>query len=200
MNDIVIKLKNYIHTNKKAIQTKMFIVVLALTTLLVGIYQLNSWSAKNRFQKPWYYNLELYGRPLVIAREPLTVLSPFVEEAMEADIDISALSSIEKKLFDTFGVRWFDEMRAIAVCESNMNPLAVNWGSKDIGLMQVNLPSWEKAIAEKFGYTIADLFDVDKNIEVAYWIWDRADGVEGDNKGGIDPWVASRTSCFSKEL
>jgi len=81
-----------------------------------------------------------------------------------------------------------------------MNPLAVNWGSKDIGLMQINLPSWEKAMSEKFGYTIADLFDVDKNIEVAHWIWDRADGVEGDGRGSISPWTASRTNCFSEEL
>jgi hypothetical protein len=40
------------------------------------------------------------------------------------------------------------------------------------------------------------MFDVDKNIEVAKWIFDR----DGDGDGSVNPWVAVGTQCFTDAL
>ena len=81
-------------------------------------------------------------------------------------------------------------MIAIAIfdCgESGLDQFAVS-RTGDLGVAQINWPTWKDAVKEKFGYTAVDMFDVDKNLEVAYWIWDRANGVEGDGIGSWEPW------------
>jgi hypothetical protein len=111
-------------------------------------------------------------------------------------INREALTTIEQKIFDAFGVENYTTMRAIAKCESGMNPESVNWSTRDLGLYQINWPVWEKPIKDKFGYVLSDMFDVDKNIEVAKWIFDR----DGDGDGDVNPWVAVNTQCFRDEL
>jgi hypothetical protein len=106
------------------------------------------------------------------------------------------LNIYEQMILDAVGPRNFVVMRAIAKCESGMNPLAINWATRDVGLFQINMPIWGEKIKEKFGYTIVDLLDAKKNIEVAKWIWDR----NNDGTGDIKPWVATTTTCFREEL
>lgn len=132
--------------------------------------------------------------------KPVEVLSPLAKEVIEEPVKTENLTDEELILLEAFGERNFAVARALAVCESGMNEEAINWQSKDIGLMQINLPIWEDEIKDKFGYSRSDLLRADKNVEVAKWIWDRADGQEGDNKGSFSPWVALTTNCFEGNL
>ena len=134
-------------------------------------------------------------RPVIYSKPPLVIFSPVVKAVYEP-VDMNKLNSIEQKILDTFGVENFRTMRAIAICESGERVDAVNWESKDVGLMQINWPTWKDEILEEFGYTLKDMFDVDKNLEVAKWIWDR----DGDGNGSIEPWTATQTSCFRGNL
>lgn len=133
-------------------------------------------------------------RPFIRELPPLKVLRP-VSAYHEVDV-VDELNPVERKIYNRFGEKNYRVFRALAQCESGMRGDAVNWSTHDIGLMQINWPTWEDAVLEKFGYTLADMFDVDKNLEVAYWIFDR----DGDGVGSIEPWVATRTVCFSREI
>lgn len=175
----------------------------AVFTLLVvgvnyGLYLHADWAS--RYERIWQTPIEVKFQRItyVEERKPLEVLSPVVEEVMSETP--SDLNEYEQIILEIFGEREFSVARAIAKCESGMNPLAINWQSKDFGLMQINLPVWENLIKEEFGYNRADLLDARKNVEVAYWIWDRADGEEGNGAGNYSPWVAKQTSCFLAEL
>lgn len=172
-----------------------------LMFLVVGVamaaYIVADWSAEHQLvrQKVLEVNVQM---PFRVEDIPDEIISPLAVEAKEevTEEDLSDLTAIEQKILDAFGVRNFNVMRAIAVCESRMNPEGVNWQTGDVGLYQINWSTWRDPIAEEFGYTIADMFDVDKNIEVAKWIWDR----DGDGEGDISPWVATGTECFRNEL
>jgi len=122
----------------------------------------------------------------------LEVLSPWVEMTEGIQVD----TPIEQKILDLWGERYFLLATSIFRCESGLRPDAVNWSSKDVGVTQINWPTWEKPILEKFGYTLVDMLDTDKNLEVAYWIWDRADGEEGNEQGSFEPWVAYTNGSF----
>jgi len=135
-------------------------------------------------------------RPLIRDLPPMKILRPVLAFDEPVAVETPKLTDIDQKIFDKFGENNYPEMRAVAYCESGLNPNAVNWTTKDIGIFQINWPTWEDSVLEKFGYTLGDMFDVDKNIEVSYWIFDR----DGDGVGSIDPWVASRTDCFVREI
>ena len=154
------------------------------------ILKINAWSNKNviRIQNPLVFQKPMW----VEQRKELIVISPLVEKADGVKID----NPIEKKILELWGERYFLLMTAIFKCESGLKPEAVNWTTKDLGVAQINWPSWEKAIKDKFGYTLKDMFDVDKNLEVAHWIWDRADGTEGDGKGSAKAWVVYQNGSF----
>lgn len=149
-------------------------------------------------------------RPFIIDLPPMKILRPVLAFDEPVAVETPKLTDIEQKIFDKFGEKNYNTFKALAICEScggnkttgecgknnGLNPNAVNWVSKDLGLLQINWPIWEKPVFEKFGYTLGDMFDVDKNIEVSHWIFDR----DGDGEGSIEPWVASRTACFAREV
>lgn len=126
--------------------------------------------------------------------QQLMTLVPVSEEVVYDPY--AHLSDLEFMLVDKWGWEHYRVARAIAVCESGMNPEAVNWATRDLGLMQINWPTWNEKVKEHFGYTIADYFDPEKNVEIAYWIWDR----DGDGEGSWSPWVALGNDCFLNEL
>lgn len=171
--------------------TKLTLVLLSLLGVVLLVLRAIDWGASHQVlvQRPWIFET----RPLVVISkiEP-EILSPVV---MLSE-DFEGLDDVEQKILYAFGERNFAVMRAVAKCESNMNPEAVNWETRDIGLFQINWPTWEKVVKEEFGYTLSDMFDVDKNIEVAQYILDR----NGDGEGDINPWVATSTQCFRNEL
>jgi hypothetical protein len=136
-------------------------------------------------------------KPVLISTQPVVVITEIEPEIMIPVVkDFENLDTLEQKILNTFGERNFAAMRAVAKCESNMNPEAVNWVTKDVGLYQINWPIWSKTVNKEFGYTLKDMFDVDKNIEVANFIFDK----DGDGEGTINPWVAAGTQCFRNEL
>jgi hypothetical protein len=166
--------------------------VIAFGTLLARtILAINDWSEKNviKTQSPISFHKPVW----VEDRPKLIVLSPVIKDYIEP----TELDPIDQKILDLWGDRYFILARSIFKCESGLKADAVNWGSRDIGVSQINFPTWEKPILEKFGYTLVDLFDVDKNLEVAYWIWDRADGEEGNNEGSFKAWVVFQNSSFT---
>ena len=179
--------------------------MLLVVGLVLAFLWAVDWGAKNQPQRPWGYEYredklfnKIYKRAWYKPREPKQVLSPLAQEVVE-DIP-SELSELELLIRSMWGEENFVVARAIAICESNMNPLAINWSSKDFGLFQINLPIWEDLVLQEFGYTRADLLDPYKNTAVACWIWDRADGEVGNGEGSWEPWVAAGNECFVREL
>lgn len=190
----------FVSKNRVIIKVTLLAVFVAtsiymLTELLLAI---NDWSYKNEIitQTPIIFQKPVYLKH----REPEQVLSPVVGEIMDSVAPMSNLTDIDRLLMGTWGIEEYKVARAIAKCESGLRSDAVNWDSKDVGLMQINWPIWEKPIKEKFGYTLKDMFDPIKNVEVAYWIWDRGNGTEGDKIGSWNAWVAKTTKCFVAEL
>jgi hypothetical protein len=59
---------------------------------------------------------------------------------------------------------------AISFRESNWNPLLVNKNGEDTGLMQINRKA-HKATMTSLGYGVPDLFDIQKNANVAFKLW-----------------------------
>lgn len=116
--------------------------------------------------------------------------------AVDEAVKESAKPEVAKIICDLWSPTDCKIAIAVFSAESGLNPLAINWDSKDFGVTQINLPTWEKVVEEKFGFTRADLLDAEKNLTVAYWIWDRSDGREGDNRGSFEPWVAWKTGAW----
>jgi len=158
----------------------------------------NDWSAKHIIRFP--IEVKVNTMSVVTDREPEKVLSPIVKEIMVENTPVSNLTPNEQILLDTFGADEYRVVHAVVKCESGFNENAVNWDTRDIGLMQINWPIWEKPVMNKFGYTLKDMFDPKKNAEVGLWIWDRGDGIEGNGKGNYKAWVATTTPCFMGEL
>lgn len=157
----------------------------------IAFMKIADWGAEHQIIRQRVVELTVRSPIRIEEREP-EIIVPVIEEEPELD----DLSEIERKIYEAFGARNFTVMRAVAKCESGMNPEAVNWATRDLGLFQINWTTWENPVREEFGYTLSDMFDVDKNIEVARWIWDR----DGDGDGNVHPWVATSTKCFKDEL
>ena len=111
-----------------------------------------------------------------------------VKEIVVVGTPYEDLSTTEQKIIKVWG-DYKTSMMAIAIfkCESGHLADAVS-KTGDLGVAQIHWPLWKDKVKEKFGYTAIDMFNVDKNLEVAYWIWDRADGVEGNGEGSWEPW------------
>jgi hypothetical protein len=168
----------------------LFLIAGILAMLNYSLVAYNNWSYEYGLQKPWVFNLEFYLRSFVYDRPEPTIVSPIVEVIEQSDIDIN--NPVDQKIYDLWGDRYFLLARSVFKCESGLKEDAVNWGSKDIGIAQINWPTWETRVKEEFGYTLKDMFDVDKNLEVAYWIWDR----DGDGHGSFEPWVVFQNGNF----
>lgn len=184
-------------------RTILMLFIPLLIGFIIGAVRLIDWGATHQLQVPWYFEIRdgsLFNTPKTrmfyrdITSEIL--VSPKNISTDNTSDSNSDMTIIEQKILDAFGYKNYSVMRAIAKCESGMRPEAVNWESRDVGLFQINWTTWEEAISTEFGYTLSDMFDVDKNIEVARWIWDR----DGDGDGDINPWVATTTQCFRDEL
>ncbi len=75
--------------------------------------------------------------------------------------------------------------------ESSGNPNATNTnnnGSVDYGLMQIN-DIHRSVIKNNFGYTMQDMFDPDKNLQVARFLYNQSLKEHGN---GWIPWVAAK--------
>lgn len=175
-----------------------WVLILGGVAFLVNSYA--DWYLSHEIVRQDAFNLKIQAPYRIEDRKPREVISPLAKDIVEAPVEVENMTDTEKMLLEAFGERNYAVARGVAKCESNFNEEAINWESKDLGIMQINWPVWGDEIKEKFGYSISDLLSADKNIEVAKWIWDRGDGQEGDGKGSFSPWVALRSECMRGEL
>lgn len=177
---------------------KMKIIIFILFVIAFGtilarmILAVNAWSEKNviKTQSPISFHKPIWVEP----RPELIVLSPVVEWGTKEKVE---LNPIDEKIMELWGERYFLMAKSIFKCESGLKADAVNWGSGDVGIVQINFNTWKEPVYEEFGYTLVDLFDANKNLEVGYWIWDRADGVIGDGNGSFTPWTVYTNKTFT---
>jgi PII-like signaling protein len=186
------KKKQVKHTDFNLISAGvLFGIALLIIGVATAIKTVADWGAEHQIVKQRMVDLQVR---LPYRIEEIEAPQPVVEVIVPTPY--SELSSTEQKIIDLWGYK--DGVVAIAIfkCESGLNPEAVNWDSNDVGIAQINFPIWKDKIKEKFGYTLLDLFNVDKNLEVAHWIWDRADGKEGDGDGSFTPWTVFNNASF----
>lgn len=136
-----------------------------------------------------------FNEPIEVKKReiPATEIIEVVEKIPEPQ-DLE--TDIEKKIYEVFGIENYKMAIAIAKAESHLNcdALGVNSnGSVDIGVFQIN-SSWLK------DYSLSDLANCSRNIEIAYEIWDRADGEIGNGRGSWSPWTVARNGAFIKFL
>lgn len=128
-------------------------------------------------------------------RKPEVFISAVVEKVENKDF-----TPTEQKIIDKWGVR--DGIMALAIfdCgESGLDQYAVSY-TGDLGIAQINWSTWKRLAKERFGYNAADMFDVDRNLDMAYVAWDRGNGVEGDKKGTWDAWVGFQNGSYLRCL
>lgn len=170
------------------------IVILLVVGVNYGLYQYNRWSATH--ERIWQFPIDLSFKRITFVRErEPKIISPLAEKAVE---DETELTPIEQKVIDLWGYR--DGVLALAIFEcgeSGLNPDAVGLTS-DLGIAQVHWPTHGRQLTEKFGYTPADMFDVDKCLESAHFIWDKADGEVGNGEGNFLPWVGFTNDDYLK--
>lgn len=189
VRDIIEQSKPVKKVSAWKINLAIFLVfTLAVSFLMVRIIlMVNAWSEKHviRSQSPVVIQKPVW----VEDRKPMIVLSPIVEQAAEK---VEAGSPVEQEILRLWGERYFLLVRSVFKCESGLKEDSVNWVSKDVGVAQINWPTWEKKVGEKFGYTLKDMFDYKKNLEVAHWISDR------NNDGNVDlgAWVVYQKGTF----
>lgn len=107
---------------------------------------------------------------------------PMPTPTLRPDIPFHNFTPILQKYFPP---EELNNAQNVVMGESSFNPWAVNAnknGSKDYGLFQIN-DIHAKQIKDLFGYSMNDLFDPLKNIEVASWLW---------KQQGWTPWVAAK--------
>jgi hypothetical protein len=170
-------------------------VLVGIALLIIGvataIKKVADWGAEHQIVKQriidlqvrWPFRIEEIEAP---QPEVIIVGTPYDE-----------LTSTEQKIIQVWG-DYKTSMLAIAIfdCgESGLDQYAVS-KTGDLGVAQINYPTHKKMIKE-MGYTSADLLlSVDKNLEVAYKIWDRADGVEGNKEGNFNPWSGYKNGSY----
>ena len=168
----------------------LWVVVMILGVAYFTVMGINRWFETHEFKFHQLIAVQVHTPITIEKRKPVEILSPIVIDMLKARGD---LTPIESKIVEKWGERYGYIALAIMRCESGLRADAVNWQTGDVGVAQINWKTWEKAIREKFSYTLVDMFDVDKNLEVAYWISDRdLDGKDVD----FTPWVVFNTGAF----
>jgi len=172
-------------------------IILIIFGIATAFKKIADWGSTHKFVKQRVVDLQVrlpYRIEEFIPPEP-------VKEIVVVGTPYDELTSTEQKIIQV----WKDyktSMIAIAIfdCgESGLDPEAVST-TGDLGVAQIHFPLWKDKIKEEFGYTAIDMFDVDKNLEVAYWIWYRADGKEGDGLGSWEPWSGYNNGSYLRCL
>jgi hypothetical protein len=194
-------MKNLLKTKKldqrfkanKAInlKTKVVAVILSLIIVLALLFQLGmkiaEWFDTHAIVKQKVLTIDLKAPFRIEERKvPTTEIVRVIEDAPEPE-DLE--TDVEKKIFEVFGIENYKMAISVARAESGLNCNALNTynsnGTADFSVFQVN-SIWIKE------YSLAEITDCMRNIEIAYEIWDRADGEVGNDRGSWNPWVAAR--------
>jgi hypothetical protein len=169
-------------------------IILLVIGVAVAVKKIADWGAEHQIVKQRVID--------VTVRSPIRIekIEPVIITEIVLPKDMEDLTPVEQKIIDLWGYR--DGVVALAIfdCgESRLDQYAVSH-TGDLGIAQINWRTWRTTVEERFGYNAGDMFDIDRNLEVAYMIWDRGSGTEGDGKGSWNAWVGftngSYTSCF----
>lgn len=177
---------------------KMRIVIFILFVIAFGtilarmIIAVNAWSEKNviKTQSPISFHKPIWVEP----RPELIVLSPVVEWGDKEKVE---LNPIDEKIMELWGERYFLMAKSIFKCESGLDENAANKRTFDVGIAQIHWADWEDDALEVFGYDLGDMFDYEKNLDMAYYIWDIDNGVLGDKIGSFNDWVVYQNGSFT---
>ena len=129
------------------------------------------------------YGLSMILLPYVLEAQKIVKenpITPVEAIAPRDEIPRERPLTIEEKIKKVFGNKG-DEAVKVFTCESGLNPNAVS-RTFDIGVAQVNYKVWNKT----FGQNLADYQDVDKNLNMAKYIYDLS--------GNFRAWSSSK-SC-----
>lgn len=160
--------------------TVLVIIIALIIGVAIAIMKIADWGASHQFVKQPFVKqaLELQFIYRIDEIEPEVIISPLAEK-----YGTEELTPIEKKIMDRWGFK--DGVMALAIfnCgESGLDQYAVSH-TGDLGIAQVNWAVWGDMVQEMGGTSARLLEDVDFNLDVAYRIWDRGDGEEGNNAG-----------------
>lgn len=193
----ILEIKKIIHPKRPDFNLISAGVLVGIALLIIGLSvafkKIADWGSTHKFVKQKVLEVQVkspYRIEEVLPPEP-------VKEIVIVGTPYEDLSSTEQKIIKVFK-DYRTSMLAIAIfdCgESGLDQYAVS-KTGDLGVAQINYPIHKDMIKE-MGYTSADLLlSIDKNLEVAYRIWDRADGTEGDGQGNFDPWNGYKNGSY----
>jgi hypothetical protein len=196
MNEIIPirKKKQEKHTDYNLISAG---VLFGIGLLVIGVAtatkKVADWGAEHQIVKQRIIDLQV-RMPFRI--EEIKAPEP-VKELVVLNTPFEDLSSTEQKIIKI----WKDyktAMIAIAIFECGESGLVADAVSStgDLGVAQINWKTWKDEVFKKFGYTAIDMFNVDRNLEVAYWIWDRGDKVEGNGEGSWEAWSGYKNGSY----
>lgn len=180
-----------IKKSKIAWKLKATLITIALISLSLGVYlivrTINTFFDENYLQFNRVVEVIL-KRPVEIRkREPKTI-QVFLDYPDEID------TPLEMYICEKFGAYECKPALAIANAESGLREDAINVNSNgtiDLGPFQINQQNWKIP-----GCALKDIVHSEKNVDCAYIIWDRADGVEGNGKGNWSPWTVARSGKY----
>ena len=177
-------------------KTKIF-ALLGVFILAVGLgYQsvkrVNEWFTSHELVFNQVVNLEL-KRPIEIKdREVATQEIIRIIETIPAPEDLE--TEPEKLIYKYFGLEHYRMAIAVSKCEGLNHPadgFNVNTnGSIDVGYMRINSVNFKLE-----GCSLLDVATPEGNIACGYKLWDKGDGVEGNEKGNFNDWVGYWNGC-----
>jgi len=191
------KKKQEKHTDCHLISVAILVgIALLVFGVVTAVRKIADWGAKHQIVSQRVIDLQVR---LPFRIEEIKEPEP-IKELVIVGTPYDELTSTEQKIIQVWG-DYKQAMIAIAIfkCESGLDPEAVS-ETGDLGVAQINWKTWKNPVKEKFGYTAIDMFDVDKNLEVAKWIWDRGNGIEGDEIGSWEDWTAYTSGIFTSCL
>lgn len=182
------EIKKILHPKRPDFNLMTLGVGIGLFLLIVGIsvafMKIADWGSTHKFVKQKVIEMKVrlpYRIEKILPPEP-------VKEIVVVGTSYENLTSTEQKIIQVFE-DYKTSMIAIAVfkCESGLDPFAVS-KTGDVGVAQIHWPLWKDKVKEEFGYNIVDMFNVDKNLEVAKWIYDRS--------GSFEPWTTYKNGVY----
>jgi len=103
-------------------------------------------------------------------------------------------TDIEKYIFERWGIENYKLAISIFTAESGLQEDA--WhinsnGTIDYGVAQINSVNWKLE-----GCSLKEIVYARGNLDCAYKLWDRANGIEGDGIGSFKAWSVARNGRF----
>jgi hypothetical protein len=179
--------------NKK---TKAIAVLSGIILILAICYsifiQVNEWFNDHTIQFNKVLSVTLKKPFEIKDRETPTKEIVKIIESIPAPEDLE--TEPEKIIFRYFGLEHYRMAIAVSRCEGLNHPpdgFNVNTnGSIDVGYMRINSINFKLE-----GCSLLEVATPEGNIKCGYKMWDRGDGIEGNNKGNFNAWVGYTNGC-----